>query len=463
MALFQYPGSAAMSLNNLASLGGSDDDKPKKPALYRAGRAVGTGLNAAHQVAAAGDMAADRAINAGVDATKLGVTNFVRGVQGQPALDALPTPAPAANDPVSGNAALTRPTPVFNPSIDQLKANGALPSFAPAGQLPVAPKLRRPDGSGIDTGVTLPDGRTLPYGSMVNGVPTFSDGSGGVAGHPSSIPRTMTDADIQGLGARLNVVPAATLTRAAPAFNSDNSDANVAAILRSRQGDKFGVTPEMTANANLAAVTNQDARTTLGRAALNASRRAGGATTTLQRKQALDDLAGLETAVRGNAAQGIQDAGALARTQAEAGSVLQRQALANQGDLARQGLANEGDLARTDLAGQYDVAGRLAQGQARTSLTDKDVNDEALKIWPRVLGLDQTTGMIADKSAPGGMRQPTQQEIAAAIQQSKAIIQKQLAPTAGAGNGSPYSEGTRLRGPDGKTYVVKNGVPVVAP
>ena len=88
MALFQYPGSAAMSLNNLASLGGSDDDKPKKPALYRAGRAVGTGLNAAHQVAAAGDMAADRAINAGVDATKLRVTNFVRGVQGQPALDA---------------------------------------------------------------------------------------------------------------------------------------------------------------------------------------------------------------------------------------------------------------------------------------------------------------------------------------------------------------------------------------
>lgn len=370
MALYPYPDATAMALNNVASLAGSDDDQPKKPALYRAGRAVGSGLNAAHQVAAAGDMAADRAINAGVDAMKLGVTNFVRGVQGKPALNALPTVA--SNDPVPPASPAAQPSvakPIlYNPTLDQMRANGAVPAQPRAGQILVAP-VRRPAS---ETGVTLPDGRKLPYGAMVNGVPTFSDGTGGFAGHPSSIPRTMTDAEIRGLGDRLNIVPASTFTRGVPAFNSDDSEANIAAIMRSNQGGKFGTTPEMSAAADLAAVANQDPRTTLGRAALNASRRANAAPTTLQRKAALTDLAGLNTAVQRNAAALIDNAAAQGRANTEAGATLKRQSLANTGALQQQALQNEGELARTDLAGRYGLATTLASPKKTGEMTPRD-------------------------------------------------------------------------------------------
>jgi hypothetical protein len=301
---------------------------------------------------------------------------------------------------------------------------------------------------------------------MVNGVPTFSDGSGPTADGQPSIPRTMSQQSIDELGSRLNVVPATAFTSPVPAFNSDSSEANIAARMRAAQGSKFGVTPEMNANADLAAVTNQDARTTLGRAALNASRRAAGATTTMQRKAALDSLAGLEDAVRRNAVGGVANAAANERTNTEAGATLQRQDMANQGALAQQRAQNAGDLARTDLAGQYGLAGDLAQARARAraagALTPKDLNDQAIKLLPQVLGIDHVTGLIKDPNAPSGYRTPTDEETASAMARAKAIIQGQLAPRTH-GNGAPYAEGTRLHGPNTKTYVVKNGRPVVQP
>jgi hypothetical protein len=263
---------------------------------------------------------------------------------------------------------------------------------------------------------------------MINGVPTFSDGSSGVPGRAGSIPRTMTDADIKALGARLPTVPAATLTRPIPAFNSTDSEANIAARMRGDQGPRFGVTPAMDANAELAAVANQDPRTTLGRAALNASRRAGAASTVLQRKAALGDLAGLGSAVAHNATAALDNASATQRANITANATLRRQGLANQGGLAQQRLANEGHLADTDLAGQYDVAGRIAQANARTALTQKDLNDEAIKLLPQVMGIDPITSMIKDPSAQGGMRPATPQEIAEGIQRARAIIRGQLAP-----------------------------------
>jgi hypothetical protein len=302
---------------------------------------------------------------------------------------------------------------LFNPSLDQMRANGAIPATPRIGD----PATRTP---GIDSGVTLPDGRKLSYGAMANGVPTFSDGSG-------SIPRTMTQQDITSLGNRLNTVPASAFTNAPPAFNSSNTEANVDAILRSRQGSKFGITPEQNAAADLAAVFNQDPRSTLGRAALNASRRANAASTTLQRKAALTSLGNLQDAAVKNALQGIADPAALARVNAEGQSALKRQGVMSLADITRQALQNEGELQRTDLAGQYDLAGRVAQGQARTTLTDKDLNAGAIKLLPQVLGLDGTTGMIADPSVKGGMRRPTDQEIAGAMQRAKAIIQGRLA------------------------------------
>ncbi|MGH8152074.1 MAG: hypothetical protein ACREPF_04980 [Rhodanobacteraceae bacterium] len=260
---------------------------------------------------------------------------------------------PATDGVAVGAPALTRPAPVWNARVDPLRAKGASPA--------------------AETGVTLPGGRSLPYGAMVKGVPTFSDGSGGINGQPGSIPRTMTDAEMAGLGERLNTVPSTAFTDAAPAFNSENTEQNVQAILRSRQGGKFGITPDMHAASDLAAVVNQDPRSPLGRAALNASRRAGAAATVLQRTSALGALQGLQATVARHGALGIEGAGASDRANVEAQTALQRQGLVNQGELARQGLANEGEWARTDLAGKYDLLGALVKPNSHTGeMTDKD-------------------------------------------------------------------------------------------
>lgn len=357
--------------------------------------------------------------------------------------------APVTGPTVGGNKPAAGPV-LFNPSIDQMRAGRAIPETP-----------RR----GTETGVTLPDGRKLSYGAMVNGVPTFSDGSGGFGGHAASIPRTMSDAEIAGLGDRLPTVPAGTAPAgfASPqAFNSPDSEANIASLVRSRQGGKFGITPEMNAAADLAAVTNQDARTTLGRAALNASRRANAASTTLQRKAALGDLAGLREGVIKNAALGIDNAAALDRTGATNQATLQRQALANTGALDQQALQNEGELNRTDLAGQYGIASALASARAKNTLSEKDLTSQAVNLLakqPSMFGLT-LNGQIEDPNAPGGMRAPTAQELQALMQRAKATIQAGVAPTGS--TAAPYAEGTRLTGPGGKTYVVKNGVPVEA-
>lgn len=420
--------------------------KQKKPALYRAGATVGAGLSAAHDIASNVDQTARNAIQTGANAVSQGIGEFSAGLHGQPVPSAAPAPAPAGS---SFDRWLAAQRPSSNVMMLHQAPTAAPQLTAPAATAPVDAAST----PGVDSGVTLPGGRTLPYGSMVDGVPTFSDGTNGIA-------RTMTNADVQNLGKSLNVVPASAFTRAAPAFNSDNSDANVAALIRSRQGSKFGISPEMNAQADLASTLNRDPRSTLGRAALNLSRSANAASTTLQRKAALDSLQGIDSGVVRNYLDTTAGQSQLANTQAAGANALQRQSLANQGDLARQGLANEGDLARTDLAGQYDVAGRIAQGQARTTLSEKDLNAGAIKLLPQVLGLN-AAGMVDDPSVKGGMRAPTDTEIAAAMQRAKSIIQGQIG--ASSGSGAPYAEGTRLRGPDGKTYVVKNGVPVVQP
>jgi hypothetical protein len=239
----------------------------------------------------------------------------------------------------------------------------------------------------------------------------------------------MTQQDIATLGSRLNTVPASAFTDAPPAFNSSNSEANVDAILRSRQGSKFGITPEQNAASDLAAVFNQDPRSTLGLAALNASRSANAASTTLQRKQALIGLGNLQDAVAKNAGLGIDNAGALDRANAAGQSALKRQGAMSLADITRQELQNEGALQRTNLAGQYDLAGRMAQGQAKTGLTEKDINDAAAKIYPSLLGLDASTGKIADPSAPGGFRDPTPQELASAWRTSQDIASGNYRPS----------------------------------
>lgn len=326
-----------------------------------------------------------------------------------------PPPAVASASSIgAGNAPAAQPV-LWNPSTTQMRAGGAVPTT--------------PRNSIIDTGVTLPDGRKLAYGAMVNGVPTFSDGSGGMPGKPGTIPRTMTQGDIKALGDRLPTVPASTAFLQAPsAFNSPDSESNIEAIMRSQQGGKFGITPEMRTAADLAAVTNQDARTTLGRAAMNAGRRASAATSVLQRKSALDDLAGLNAAVRANALATTQGQNAVATANAEGQSALRRTELGGLYDIAGQRVRNEGDLARTGLAGQYDIATALAKPNAATSLDPDKVNSDAVKLLPQVLGLDPA-GQVMDPST-GKPRAPTRDEIAQGLQTARAMLTGQHQPAA---------------------------------
>jgi hypothetical protein len=80
---------------------------------------------------------------------------------------------------------------------------------------PPRPEISTPSGSPA-SGITRPGatsiaGRPLGYGENIDGVRTFSDGSG-------SVPRTMSDEQIAGLanGSRVTVVPAGSIGRPAP-------------------------------------------------------------------------------------------------------------------------------------------------------------------------------------------------------------------------------------------------------
>lgn len=290
----------------------------------------------------------------------------------------------------------------WNTTPDRLVGLGAAPTVSP--------------NALVDQGVTLPDGRKLPYGAMVNGVPTFSDGSGGIGDRPPSIPRTMTQSDIAGLGARLNTVPSTAFTAAPPAFNSDNSDANIAAILRSQQGGKFGITPEMNAQATTAAIANRDPRSTLGRAALNLQRNAAGATTVLQRKAALEGLSGIDTA----AGRNLLSPAALAQVNAEGQNALARANLGGQFDLAGIRERNAGQLDNTELAGKYGIAEALARPNAAVFAQAEKLNTNAIKLLPQILGLDPA-GQITDPVTKK-QRLPTQAEIAQGIQIAKQTL-----------------------------------------
>lgn len=359
------------------------------PALYRAGAAVGATNQALHNVAGGVTGATDAYVDQSADNAKLGARNFMRGVSGQPALTALPPPAAPNVAPGSvatpASPQLVIPADHWNQVASQLIAQGAAPA-SPRGTpiavgggaaTPGAPVLKSPTAAtapGIDSGVSLPGGRTLPYGAMVNGVPTFSDGSGGMPGHAASIPRTISQDNIGALGDRLNVVPATAFTNPVDTGKP---------TLTPPGGGKFGISPQQSSDARLAEVMGGDWRTALGTAASNLQRSAGAASSVLQRKSALEGLGALQQSASRDAGLNTQGA-----------TELQRQTLLNQGQQAAEntrgqfGLADTrarsagqladtrlrsaGQLENTDLAGQYAVAGAKARNTSQPQLTSKD-------------------------------------------------------------------------------------------
>jgi hypothetical protein len=184
--------------------------------LLNSGRNVGTGI-----------------VNAITSPVRYGAPiarDVYNGIAGNPE-------APDSGNPLPGVSAAPLSRPFGGPGTTA-GAGGANASFAGvAGSVdttapargPVDPSvasatLQRPSlagvsGSALGTskgdlpsdvygGALAVDGKRLPYGAMVNGVPTFSDGSSGIPGVAGSIPRTMTDETIKGLGARLQTAPA---------------------------------------------------------------------------------------------------------------------------------------------------------------------------------------------------------------------------------------------------------------
>jgi hypothetical protein len=221
---------------------------------------------------------------------------------------------------------------------------GSAPAVAP-GMIPAAPSpivaAAASAPSSAAGGAINAQGKRLPYGAMVNGVATFSDGSSGIPGIAGSIPRTMSDATIAGLGSQLNVVPATAFTGATPGAAAPQ-------LVRPAAQPITGSRPSAQdfADADRLAVASQDPRSAAGIVARNLSMEAQYGGTTRVRRAAEQSLASLQA--------GTQQSGLEAQQAEQQNNVLTRQ--------------GQNELANTALQGQNSLADAGVQLQ-RAQLT----------------------------------------------------------------------------------------------
>lgn len=125
-------------------------------------------------------------------------------------------------------------------------------------------------------GAVLSDaGRPLGYGQVVNGVRTFSDGSGS---GPGAVPRTMSDDQIKALGANVNTISDANFVN--PGAGTNGSTPQFGALSRSFAANDPRVAAdnaeidrenaERGAKSDVASILKGDWRSPLGTAAHNA-------------------------------------------------------------------------------------------------------------------------------------------------------------------------------------------------
>lgn len=269
--------------------------------------------------------------------------------------------APNNNAGGGGSAPLTAAnvTAALNGDTSYLRGNGTQAQL-------VAPTSSDPSNGG---GVTV-GGRSLPYGAMVNGVPTFSDGSGA-----GGIPRTMSDVTIKSLGDRLNTAPTPTAALASDALGYTPTQGEaVAQLTRPSVQPITGSRPTAQdfADSDRLSIATRDPRSALGTAARNLSMDAqygSGA----QRRAALAGLAELTSAPD-------QD---------------ERIAAAHE-DTALQG-ANT--LAAETLRGQYG----LAQGRQAAQLAQLTRTGHPVTLADGTLGvMDPISGRITKSQQADG-------------------------------------------------------------
>lgn len=271
--------------------------------------------------------------------------NFVAGAQPGPmspsAVAKAPATAMAVTPPiVAPNNPVAAPKPViWNPAASTIPAadNISASKLAAATQFTPAP-VSQIDASVPGMGAS---GNTrLPYGAVVNGVPTFSDGSG-------RIPQTMSPA------AMAQLAQGRSLSRADPgalghALASDGAGGtptqdqmvaqNVAQGQLTQPVTGFRPSAEMFADADRQAIAMKDPRSAAGIAARNLSVDAQYGSSPQLRRVAADQLTALQAGT---------DAGGAAAQKAEGDQALVYSQ--GQNELANTALAGRNSLANTGL------------------------------------------------------------------------------------------------------------------
>lgn len=285
------------------------------------------------------------------------------------------------------------------------------------------------------TGITF-NGQKLPYGAMVNGVPTFSDGSNGIA-------RTMTDDQIKNLGSRLNIATAPLEPLASDTLGYTPSNDQMVSQ-RMAQLQRFqpvtGSRPSATdfAQAERDAVASGDWRSAAGTVAhnLDIDAQYGGAagkTKAMLGRQAL--FAGInqgETAADQQAARTQQAGDAMdlenLRGQWGMADTTQKARLAQLTRTGKPVTLADGTMGLQDPITGVVTPSTMADGTVARALVDKKAQEPIYastggqrmlqQMTNNILGVDPLTGMVKDPNAPGGTRLPTNAESYAAMQKA---------------------------------------------
>ena len=255
---------------------------------------------------------------------------------------------------VGGSAAA--PTPAGNPAA----AAGA--QGAPGGATAVQP--------GVDSGTIVEGGRKLSYGAMVDGVPTYSDGSSGIPGVAGSIPRTMSDQAIAGLGARAQVIPAQVSTLASDSMGGGTPtqgqmvDRRVAEIQRPITGSRPSA--EQFAAADRNAIAMRDPRSPGGIAARNLAVEAQYGSTPRLRRIAEAALVNLQHGTQQDAVLGQQAESAQDLQARQADSALALENVRGANTLRNTAAEQAGKLLNTPLEKSISADGTIQMIDTRT-------------------------------------------------------------------------------------------------
>jgi hypothetical protein len=401
--------------------------------------------------AARGAVGASTSPNAGQPLSGFSAPTQLQQPFKKPAIDfALTHQVPSPAD-MSGSMGGGPATPVRNPNYDPAADNISQRNLAAANRLTAPADFSNVRGGVVTTAapaaaggvtVTADNGqpRRLNYGAMVNGVPTFSDGTGGMPGTAGSIPRTMSDKAIAALGTRAGGVAEQSFGGAPGAAAASSSPR---LTMPTNQGPNQALL-DMFAASDANSIAKGDTRTALGSAARSLRFAAdhgnrGAAKQLAELSAGVNDRAALRTKTAGDlAVQGQANEGALANTDATGRNALDAIQLQGQNQLANTAL---GARLRPPAAGELVQAADNSYNlvsPTTAAVTPVLLGGQPLRGQPKnppapifttpggapalqaranaILGVDQNTGLMTGQD--GKQRLPTAAEDLAARQQA---------------------------------------------